>query len=158
MPDLKIIFLQLCINILFQSCPKACSKWKAWGGSKDGLEPNWLLSMSPVLPWPHPSSLIIKMTILPWRVLYSYQIYTHPAPQPGLWGSFLINSASTGVSTLTHIPGTVSSANQQVLSKQGHISGHWTTQLAEGKFGRASGLLTKMEIHTQKNAAFKIKH
>lgn len=26
MPDFKIISLQLCINILFQSCPKACSR------------------------------------------------------------------------------------------------------------------------------------
>ena len=76
MPDLKIIFLQLCINILFQSCPKVCSRWKAWGGSKGGSEPNWFLSMSPAAPHPTTSSLIIKMTILPRRVLYSCR-FTH---------------------------------------------------------------------------------
>ena len=65
MSDLKIIFLQLCINILFQSCPKACSKWRAWGGSKDGLEPNWSLSMSPALPRPHPSSFTLKWQSCP---------------------------------------------------------------------------------------------
>lgn len=90
------------------------------------------------------------MKILPWRV-FSFCRFTHTQHPSQAWTAF-----SWSIQLLQECPlwptflEQFLFANQQVLSKQGHISGHWTPQLAKGKFGKASGLPTKMEIPKKK--------
>lgn len=152
MPDFKIISLQLCINILFQSCPKGCSRWKAWGGSKGGSEPNWFLSMSPGPSSPPPTAAIsLKWKSCPGESSIPADLHTPSTlarPQRLLPGQF---SCHVSVHSDPHSWNNFFCKSAGLKQTRAH-SGHWTTQLAEGKFGKASGLLTKME--RQKKSSF----